>query len=505
MDETLQISYNNTDKENSKNNELIDNIFTNLTFSDIGTNEKMDEINSINSIISNNKLDDFNDIFNGKKKSKIKKEELNNIPIPIFSCIYCSNEKIVFTHMINKIIEKKYLLLTSKNDMKILDELIKKKTIQNLQVENQEEYIKKYYKYKESKLFLNKSIEAKKDKLINIINYPTNSSTSINTTSVKFKIDEIIREQTERITKIKNNKRKITKKDIIWDKIFYNIWDPIPEPVFLYNKNDTPRKNKNGDKNTNRTPILNRYKKLNLNLYSKYKIQGKEISSKNLLTYRNKKMLNDKSFQKLFIHTYSNNKPLSKNKNINSYNKHSITNLITKNNSKNTKNHISVNITTNATPIKNISNYNNKNDNIKILLKSTNIKNISNDKNKKNYINLNPKNVFNSSKMIFKSKILSAKKQNFSKKINPDFYTQNSSIYNKEKLDEIRVVKKINKNSLIGKIPKNIKTYKKIQTLTEKNIRNISPQLPNGVSFKTKNLSNDKKKKIIEIYINNIK
>ena len=459
MDETLQISYNNTDKENSKNNELIDNIFTNLTFSDIGTNEKMDEINSINSIISNNKLDDFNDIFNGKKKSKIKKEELNNIPIPIFSCIYCSNEKIVFNHMINKIIEKKYLLLTSKNDMKILDELIKKKTIRNLLVENHEEYIKKYYKYKESKLFLNKSIEAKKDKLINIINYPTNSSTSINTTSVKFKIDEIIREQTERITKIKNNKRKITKKDIIWDKIFYNIWDPIPEPVFLYNKNDTPRKNKNGDKNTNRTPILNRNKKLNLNLYSKYKIQGKEISSKNLPTYRNKKMLNDKSFQKLFIHTYSNNKPLSKNKNINSYNKHSITNLITKNNSKNTKNHISVNITTNATPIKNIS----------------------------------------------KSKILSAKKQNFSKKINPDFYTQNSSIYNKEKLDKIRIMKKINKNSLIGKIPKNIKTYKKIQTLTEKNIRNISPQLPNGVSFKTKNLSKDKKKKIIEIYINNIK
>jgi hypothetical protein len=107
--------------------------------------------------------------------------------------------------------------------------------------------------------------------------------------------------------------------------------------------------------------------------------------------------------------------------------------------------------------------------------------------------------------MIFKSKILSAKKQNFSKKINPDFYTQNSSIYNKEKLDKMRIMKKINKNSLIGKIPKNIKTYKKIQTLTEKNIRNISPQLPNGVSFKTKNLSNDKKKKIIEIYISNIK
>jgi hypothetical protein len=153
MDETLQISYNNTDKENSKNNELIDNIFTNLTFSDIGTNEKMDEINSINSIISNNKLDDFNDIFNGKKKSKIKKEELNNIPIPIFSCIYCSNEKIVFTHMINKIIEKKYLLLTSKNDMKILDELIKKKTIRNLLVENHEEYIKKYYNIKNQNYF----------------------------------------------------------------------------------------------------------------------------------------------------------------------------------------------------------------------------------------------------------------------------------------------------------------------------------------------------------------
>ena len=55
---------------------------------------------------------------------KIKKEDLDNIPLPIFSCIYCSNEKISFNHLSNEIISNKYLLQTSVIDMKQLDNLI---------------------------------------------------------------------------------------------------------------------------------------------------------------------------------------------------------------------------------------------------------------------------------------------------------------------------------------------------------------------------------------------
>jgi hypothetical protein len=55
---------------------------------------------------------------------KIKKEDLDNIPLPIFSCIYCSNEYVSFNHLSQEIISKKYLLQTSIWDMKQLDYLI---------------------------------------------------------------------------------------------------------------------------------------------------------------------------------------------------------------------------------------------------------------------------------------------------------------------------------------------------------------------------------------------
>ena len=55
---------------------------------------------------------------------KIKKEDLDNIPLPIFSCIYCSNEYVSFNHLSQEIISKKYLLQASIWDMKQLDYLI---------------------------------------------------------------------------------------------------------------------------------------------------------------------------------------------------------------------------------------------------------------------------------------------------------------------------------------------------------------------------------------------
>ena len=59
-----------------------------------------------------------------KETKKITKEELNNIPIPVFSCIYCSNDIIANKHLLQEIITNKYLLQTSIYDIKDINKLL---------------------------------------------------------------------------------------------------------------------------------------------------------------------------------------------------------------------------------------------------------------------------------------------------------------------------------------------------------------------------------------------
>ena len=176
------------EKENFKNNFIntknenliINNSFSDLSLSDIGnkdkysrplsqrTNNKITENEEINnnniineidkrSSLGSIKIEDFNNIFFIKKKKlKISKEDLNNIPIPIFSCIYCSNEKISFNHFINEQLSKKYELLASIYDIKELNKILQNKYLidnddKNDKLENiiicNTEYIKKYYEF----------------------------------------------------------------------------------------------------------------------------------------------------------------------------------------------------------------------------------------------------------------------------------------------------------------------------------------------------------------------
>jgi len=79
-------------------------------------------------IIKNKKNSNIKKINSKKAKNKITKEELNNIPLPIFSCIYCCDERISFKHLSNEIISNKYLYQTSIYDMKQLDFLISGKS-----------------------------------------------------------------------------------------------------------------------------------------------------------------------------------------------------------------------------------------------------------------------------------------------------------------------------------------------------------------------------------------
>ena len=460
MELSLQLSnYSLKDK--------IENSFANLTLSDIGLNEKKDEINSI---LSNSKLEDLNNINNiiTKKRQKLKKEELNNIPIPIFSCIFCSNEKVSFDHMINKILEQKYFLLTSLYDIKIINKLISNPKIPDL-IKKDFEYIKEYFTCNNS------------------------------TTFIKFKFEDLMKSKHyEKNKKSKNIiERKIKKKDIKWDFKYYNIWAPIPEPIFSM-KNLSSNKIQKENKNMN----INISNKINVKKNSKIKIITKEINKKKynhrIPTNRNEKITINKSFQKLITYTYNTTKKSSNYKNIYKINnnKNTITNLITKSNSKNKINNIIVNIQINKTPIKsnkyNIKKVNyttNQINNLKMSSqKNISLKtiNISLNKNRKKYYNINPINIFNSSNNISPKKIFSVKTSLINKTNNKKYLTKNIS-------------KKISRNN----------TLTKVKIFKEKNKNSISPDYLTTISSKkkitNKNMSNKYTKKNIEIFITNMK
>jgi hypothetical protein len=81
--------------------------------------------NNINININNTKNNNVRpSLFYKKETKKITKEDLNNIPLPVFSCIYCSNDKISFRHLSQEIISNKYLYQSSIYDIIELNKLI---------------------------------------------------------------------------------------------------------------------------------------------------------------------------------------------------------------------------------------------------------------------------------------------------------------------------------------------------------------------------------------------
>ena len=123
FEKSLEISNIFPKEEKSRKNSLNDNnnIDLNLSLECSLIKPKDNMINIKQNINENN-----NNIRSVKTMpiKKLKKEDLDNIPLPIFSCIYCSNEQVSFNHLSNEIISNKYLLQTSAWDMKQLDYLI---------------------------------------------------------------------------------------------------------------------------------------------------------------------------------------------------------------------------------------------------------------------------------------------------------------------------------------------------------------------------------------------
>ena len=488
----------------------------------------------MDSLISNNKLDNNNNknLFSHPlKKARIKKEDLNNIPLPIFSCIYCSNEKISFNHLIKEILEKKYFLLTSIYDIEKINKILINNNIQNLTADDKE-YIKKYFKYTEAKIFLN-NYEKSKNKftyLDNNIIHITNKSTCNNSTFTKFKLEDLLKEKkTKKINKL-NNIRKIKKQDIKWDAKYYNIWNPIPEQLYIRQNNNDASKNKIKNNNSNlilnKTPIMISRKIIKLKLYSKLNNQTKEISNKKyrykIPTYRNENLTANKTFQNLINYTYNSSKKYIKINKIkeNKFNdKNSRAKIITKSNSKNKTHNIVVEIKINKTPLK--SNIDRsiikkldytaiKQNKFNSQINMHKYKNIYPNQKNKNYLNTNPKNLFKSSNNILKQKTFSNIKQiSLNRKINSDFYSQNST-KNKNNFKKINIMNlfqhKIKKLYLLNENQKNIKennTLNKIKTTNYKSNENkysgflivVSP------TNKSKNINVNKSKKFRKINI----
>ena len=104
-----------------------------------------------NTIENNNKL-----AKSPIKKKKRQKEDLDKTPLPVFDCIFCSNQKVVFEHMVREYLSNKYLYGSDKRCIDRLNTILSTSiTINNsLDHETQQmrnfiiyhtDYIKKFY------------------------------------------------------------------------------------------------------------------------------------------------------------------------------------------------------------------------------------------------------------------------------------------------------------------------------------------------------------------------
>ena len=88
---------------------------------------KNEEINidvNTNTLSNNLKSKMVSEDISKKFTKKLTREELDNIPLPVFSCIYCSNLTIAVKHLSQEIITNKYLFQASIYDIEDINKLI---------------------------------------------------------------------------------------------------------------------------------------------------------------------------------------------------------------------------------------------------------------------------------------------------------------------------------------------------------------------------------------------
>ena len=568
IDKDFSKDLDNFNKINNSNENLNESSMQKINIDNI----QLDLTNQNNNIINNN---------GGKKKSKKirTKDDLNNTPLPIFECLYCTNEKIVFKHFSNEILSNKYLLQTSVYDINDLNKLILNKRLINKDDKNEKllnivikntEYIK-FYISKEKNILYFKSdifnnlcqkneienhllfkhkiediiVRKKKDfyfkgginkipknsmnnkglfnstnSMINNFNglsglvepvqqtivnnnaknnftIGTCSNNSINFNSLSINNNEFnyyckdnnnmldcvvekIEKNDESVNYVDDKdefmdffkfdlSRKIAKKDINWEKTYYDIWNPDINSDFDDNDYDEEYNNKNINEE-------NKNKSINMNINNKYLIKKKNINkSMGYIKYNISKNNN-------LIFTFNKNKEKNTIKNIDNNDK--------------SKNKINNNNT-------------NKSINIKKFSKTNNNKNISKDaSNVKNLTKYSTQSIFvNKSHDLnkFSSKFLNIYYNNNNFNINNHIKLFGGMSYLKSLGSTTNSSNNFNKSAnFIGKTKQKIKAKKdNTKSLhyisnTKNNNNNSSTNYSIGVSINLKSNSSLKSNGLID-------
>ena len=142
-----------SNESKDENKDIINNFGNNFQNTSI--------ISSIDYSNDNSKEEEEIIINTEKKHKKRNKDELNLTPLPIFSCIYCSNDKIAFSHLSKEILSDKYLFQTSNYDIQELNKLMNdsliEKDIQNDKlikiIIKHSDYLKKNFSKEESEKY----------------------------------------------------------------------------------------------------------------------------------------------------------------------------------------------------------------------------------------------------------------------------------------------------------------------------------------------------------------
>ena len=253
-------------------------------------NEMYNDNITLNSNLEDQSIHQLNKEINSNKiKKKLTKEDLDNIPLPIFSCIYCSNDFLSFKHLLDQNLSSKYYLQTTIYDKKELDKLIKNQPLIDRDIKNSSlvhiiirntDYLRKYYPKENSIAYF------KSNKYKNICN--SNNLKIKHFLYQKLEIF-IIRKKSTDLTNKKINNNKFMNKNISYNKIsFHNNNSSSIVNDNFYNALGNI-KNNNNTYGTGTCQGTGSYSSMN-NLIS-FSLNNNENNNNNILCFNNLNMM----------------------------------------------------------------------------------------------------------------------------------------------------------------------------------------------------------------------
>lgn len=135
--------------------------------------------NNNNNLRKNSSFSEEQSFIQSTRRRKRKKSDLNRTPLPIFSCIYCSNERIAFNHLSLQLISEKYLYGTSPYDIQLMNKIFSHESIFSIEHEyphifntliSNSEYLTRYIPLQTSKSFLNTKVNLSFEHLCSLNN-----------------------------------------------------------------------------------------------------------------------------------------------------------------------------------------------------------------------------------------------------------------------------------------------------------------------------------------------